>query len=107
MLPGRASPTSASSTTSSASSTRRCAGSASSTASSSRRSCPATEHWRYRNKLEYSFGERDDELLLGFHARGRWDLVVDVEDCQLASEAGNATRNEVRDWARAAGLPAL
>ena len=67
---------------------------------------PATEHWRYRNKLEYSFGERDDELLLGFHARGRWDLVVDVEDCQLASEAGNATRNEVRRWARAAGLPA-
>jgi 23S rRNA (uracil1939-C5)-methyltransferase len=61
---------------------------------------PAAEQWRYRNKLEYSFGEHDGEPILGFHARGRWDLVVDVDDCHLASEAGNAARNEVREWAR-------
>jgi 23S rRNA (uracil1939-C5)-methyltransferase len=67
---------------------------------------PAVERWRYRNKLEYSFGERDGELLLGFHARGRWDLVVDAEDCQLASERNNAKRNELRAWARSEGLPA-
>ncbi len=65
---------------------------------------PAVEPWRYRNKLEYSFGERDGELVLGFHARGRWDLVVDAEDCQLASEQNNRRRNEIRDWARSAGL---
>jgi 23S rRNA (uracil1939-C5)-methyltransferase len=67
---------------------------------------PAVERWRYRNKLEYSFGERDDEPILGFHARGRWDLIVDVEDCHLASEPGNAARNAVRDWARAESIPA-
>ncbi len=67
---------------------------------------PALERWRYRNKLEYSFGDRDGELVLGFHARGRWDLIVDAEDCQLASERNNARRNELRDWARSAGLPA-
>ena len=67
---------------------------------------PAIEQWRYRNKLEYSFGERDGELVLGFHARGRWDLIVDAEDCQLASERNNTRRNELRDWARSAGLPA-
>jgi 23S rRNA (uracil1939-C5)-methyltransferase len=67
---------------------------------------PAVERWRYRNKLEYSFGERDGELVLGFHARGRWDLIVDAEDCQLASERNNARRNELRDWARSARLPA-
>jgi 23S rRNA (uracil1939-C5)-methyltransferase len=67
---------------------------------------PAVERWRYRNKLEYSFGERDGELVLGFHARGRWDLIVDAEDCQLASERNNARRNELRDWARSVGLPA-
>ncbi len=62
---------------------------------------PAAEQWRYRNKLEYSFGEREDgEPTLGFHARGRWDLIVDVEDCHLASEAGNEARNAVREWAR-------
>jgi 23S rRNA (uracil1939-C5)-methyltransferase len=67
---------------------------------------PAVEQWRYRNKLEYSFGERDGELVLGFHARGRWDEVVDAEDCLLATEANNAARNQVRAWARAEGLPA-
>jgi 23S rRNA (uracil1939-C5)-methyltransferase len=68
---------------------------------------PAVERWRYRNKLEYSFGEgADGELVLGFHARGRWDQVVDAEDCLLASEPNNARRNEVRAWAREAGLPA-
>ncbi|HET7485666.1 MAG TPA: 23S rRNA (uracil(1939)-C(5))-methyltransferase RlmD [Solirubrobacterales bacterium] len=61
---------------------------------------PALEQWRYRNKLEYSFGGRDGEATLGFHARGRWDLVIDVDDCLLASERGNAARNAVRDWAR-------
>ncbi|MDX6601895.1 MAG: rRNA (uracil1939-C5)-methyltransferase [Solirubrobacterales bacterium] len=67
---------------------------------------PATEQWRYRNKLEYSFGDRDGEPILGFHARGRWDLIVDVEDCQLASERGNAARNAVREWARLESVPA-
>ena len=38
--------------------------------------------------------------MLGFHASGRWDLVIGVEDCLLASERGNAARNEVREWAR-------
>ncbi len=66
---------------------------------------PALERWRYRNKLEYSFGERDGELILGYHARGRWDQVVDAEDCLLASEANNRARNEVRAWARAQNLP--
>jgi len=67
---------------------------------------PALEQWRYRNKLEYSFGDQDGEALLGFHARGRWDLIVDVDDCHLASERGNAARNAVRDWARAESIPA-
>jgi 23S rRNA (uracil1939-C5)-methyltransferase len=65
---------------------------------------PAIEQWRYRNKLEYSFGEREGELILGFHARGRWDRVVDAEDCLLASEVNNRRRNDVRAWARAEGL---
>jgi 23S rRNA (uracil1939-C5)-methyltransferase len=67
---------------------------------------PAVEQWRYRNKLEYSFGERGGEAVLGFHARGRWDLIVGVEDCLLASERGNAARNEVRAWARREAVPA-
>ncbi|MGH2954477.1 MAG: class I SAM-dependent RNA methyltransferase [Solirubrobacterales bacterium] len=66
---------------------------------------PAAEPWRYRNKLEYSFGERPDgELALGYHRRGSWAEVVDVDDCLLASVANNAARNAVRDWAYAEAL---
>ncbi len=65
---------------------------------------PAVERWRYRNKVEYSFGEQDGELVLGFHPRGRWDEVLDIEDCRLSSEATNRARNEVLAWARSEGL---
>ncbi len=66
---------------------------------------PAVEQWRYRNKLEYSFGPGGDGLALGFHRRGSWADVVPVEDCLLASEANNAARNAVRDWARDEAIP--
>jgi 23S rRNA (uracil1939-C5)-methyltransferase len=68
----------------------------------------AVEQWRYRNKLEYSFGAESatDAPRLGFHARGRWDTVVDVDDCHLASGANNAARNAIREWAATEGLPA-
>jgi 23S rRNA (uracil1939-C5)-methyltransferase len=64
----------------------------------------AESGWRYRNKLEYSFGERGEQTLLGFHRRGSWEEVVDVDDCRLASEASNAARNDLRRWAREQGL---
>ena len=66
----------------------------------------ADEQWRYRNKVEYSFGEQDGEIVLGYHPRGRWDEVLDIEDCHLSSEATNRARNEVLAWARAEGLNA-
>ena len=67
---------------------------------------PAVEQWRYRNKLEYSFGESDGGLTLGFHRRGSWHEVVDVDDCLLASERNNHARNNAREWARSEGLNA-
>jgi 23S rRNA (uracil1939-C5)-methyltransferase len=67
---------------------------------------PALEQWRYRNKLEYSFGGSPERLALGFHRRGSWADVFDVDDCLLASEANNAARNRVRDWAREQRLDA-
>jgi 23S rRNA (uracil1939-C5)-methyltransferase len=68
---------------------------------------PAVEQWRYRNKLEYSFGTGPDgELVCGFHAPGRWDQIVPMADCLLASERSNAVRDEVLEWCRAQGLGA-
>ncbi len=68
---------------------------------------PAVEQWRYRNKLEYSFGTAaGGELVCGFHAPGQWEEIVPVSDCLLASERGNRIREEVVTWCRMQGLAA-
>jgi 23S rRNA (uracil1939-C5)-methyltransferase len=68
---------------------------------------PAVAQWRYRNKLEYSFGQADDgSLVCGFHAPGGWKRVDPIEDCLLASEVGNKAREVALGWAREQGLRA-
>jgi 23S rRNA (uracil1939-C5)-methyltransferase len=68
---------------------------------------PATDRWRYRNKLEYSFGTgAAGELVCGFHAPGRWDRIDPIDDCLLASAPGNEVRRRVLDWCREQGLAA-
>jgi len=74
---------------------------------------PAVAPWRYRNKLEYSFGDQhnagpgDGELLVcGFHAPAGGKGVEPLDDCLLASERGNLAREVVLRWCRAEGLSA-
>jgi 23S rRNA (uracil1939-C5)-methyltransferase len=68
---------------------------------------PAEEQWRYRNKLEFSFGtDAEGQLICGFHAAGSWEDIVHVEDSLLQSERGNRARREVLEWARAQNLTA-
>ena len=67
----------------------------------------AEERWRYRNKVEYSFGTGGDgELVLGFHRPGRWNEIDAVADDVLASERVGALRRGVEAWCRAEGLSA-
>ena len=64
--------------------------------------------WRYRNKMEFSFGEAEDgELLLGLHRRGSWREIVETTDCRLASVRMNRARQAVADACRALGLRAV
>ncbi len=65
---------------------------------------PATSIYGYRNKLEYSFTAGADGVELGFHRAGRWDEVIDIEECLLTTDVGNAIRLAVRAWAREEGL---
>lgn len=68
---------------------------------------PAVQRWRYRNKLEYSFGAGEaGQLICGFHEPGRFDRIVEVRDCLLASERANAACRTVLEWCRARGLGA-
>jgi 23S rRNA (uracil1939-C5)-methyltransferase len=71
---------------------------------------PAVAQWRYRNKLEYSFGTDSGgdapRLICGFHAPGRWEDILEVSDCMLGSEASNLAREQVLAWCRDQGLEA-
>ncbi len=74
---------------------------------------PAVEPWRYRNKLEYSFGAGPDEgspggerLVCGFHASAGGRRVAPIADCLLASERGNLAREVALRWCREQGLTA-
>jgi len=64
----------------------------------------APEIFHYRNKLEYSFTQTPDGPALGFHRAGRWDEVLDIEECWLTTGVGNGVRDAVRAWAREEGL---
>ena len=69
---------------------------------------PAVEQWRYRNKLEYSFGtgagrRRSCAASTRPAASTR---SSPLDDCLLASERGNAAREQVLAWCREQGLKA-
>ncbi len=66
---------------------------------------PAVEQWRYRNKLEYSFGAGPGgTLVCGFHAPGHWEEIAPISDCLLASERANVAREQVLAWCREQSL---
>jgi 23S rRNA (uracil1939-C5)-methyltransferase len=61
--------------------------------------------WRYRNKMEFSFGaDERGELLLGLHRRGSWREIVETSECLLASRGIVGARQAVADACRALGL---
>jgi 23S rRNA (uracil1939-C5)-methyltransferase len=67
----------------------------------------------YRNKLEYTFSSKrfvpeeefvkrvsPDENASGFHAKGLFDKVVEIEFCHLQAEPSNAIRKTITEFAR-------
>ncbi len=73
--------------------------------------------FNYRNKMEYSFsssrwlteaeietGDTFDKNALGFHVPGRWDKVMNVEECYLQASPGNEIRNSLRSFCRDRGF---
>lgn len=78
----------------------------------------ADDNIHYRNKLEYTFGNRrfllqeelkdpfvsPDENVAGFHAKGVFDKVVDIKECFLQPEPSNAIRMAVKKYAIENGL---
>jgi 23S rRNA (uracil1939-C5)-methyltransferase len=79
----------------------------------------APESTQYRNKMEYTFSSRrfllPEELndpavssfqpVAGFHAKGLFDKVVDIDTCYLQEEPTNRLRKAVRDFGLEQDLP--
>lgn len=62
---------------------------------------PAQPPWRYRNKAEYTFGTGPSgEVILGFHPRGDFRSVIDIQDCQIVPASFEAVRRAVRKQAQ-------
>lgn len=72
----------------------------------------------YRNKMEFTFSNRKwltlaqiqdetaeyDRNAVGFHVKGMYDRIVDIEHCYLQAEPANLIRNEIREFAKAHGI---
>jgi 23S rRNA (uracil1939-C5)-methyltransferase len=67
---------------------------------------PARSQFGYRNKCEYTFWQGADGPEPGFHKAGRWDELIEVDKCWLATDLHNSIRNAVRDWAHEERLTA-
>ncbi len=64
------------------------------------------EPWRYRNKVEFTFGESEGRLILGYHAARSFWRVVDLTDCLLLPEPAMRVARDVLRLAIEIGLPA-
>jgi 23S rRNA (uracil1939-C5)-methyltransferase len=61
--------------------------------------------WRYRNKMEFSFGASEaGALVLGLHRRGSWKEIVEITSCELASERMDRARLAVAGACKDLGL---
>ncbi len=67
---------------------------------------PSPALWHYRNKMEFSFAEKDGEIICGLHHAQRKKEVVDISECRIFSPAAGPVLSAVRDFARQSGLPA-
>ncbi len=76
---------------------------------------PADPIYHYRNKMEFSFSRRrwvlpdepedsDRDFALGLHIPGRFDKILDIQDCYLHPKLGNEILNTVRTLAKEQGL---
>jgi 23S rRNA (uracil1939-C5)-methyltransferase len=76
------------------------------------------EIFGYRNKMEYSFSDRQwiphlteresmppQGVYLGLHVPQRYDRVLDLQECHLQSDLSIRILKRVRDYARESDLP--
>lgn len=68
---------------------------------------PSPMEYAYRNKMEFTFGdiEKDGELALGMHQRGKFYEIVTVEGCQIVDEDFTLILKTVLKYFKDKGIP--
>lgn len=63
--------------------------------------CPEENRYRYRNKMEYTFGDfvKDGPICLGMHKKKNFMSIVTVDQCQLVDEDYNKILRFTLDFA--------
>lgn len=63
---------------------------------------PSPSQYRYRNKMEYTFGDlvKDGEITLGMHKKRHFMSIVTVDACQLVHEDFNKVLSAVLQFVR-------
>ena len=63
--------------------------------------CPPDFRYRYRNKMEYTFGDlvKDGPMCLGMHKKKNFMSIVTVDQCQLVDEDFNRILRFALDFA--------
>ncbi len=65
---------------------------------------PEKEQYQYRNKMEYGFTVKDDQIALSFFERGQKKHVA-IDRCELAEEGINRTAKIILDWINKQQIP--
>ncbi len=65
---------------------------------------PSTKIWFYRNKMEFTFLQRKEELYLGLHKPGLFNSVININECKIFDENTGEILKFVRDFARNSGF---
>lgn len=61
---------------------------------------PSNSITYFRNKMEYVWGRSENgEILIGMRKIGRFDKIVNIEECLLLSESSNKILQIFREWA--------
>lgn len=61
--------------------------------------------WRYRNKAEFTFGQSDGRLVLGYHAARSYWRIVDLDDCLLLPPSAMRATRRLAALSADSGLP--
>ena len=64
-------------------------------------------HWEYRNKMEFTFGdlEKGGELTIGMHMKGKSFGILTVKDCMLVDEDFRKVLTLTEEYFRKQDLP--